>query len=75
MKGIALHSLASHTRLVSGDIITMGTDDPVERLLPDFDLLEMQWALHRVAALAATEEADDDDSDDSDSDDGGWRWR
>ena len=38
---------------------------PDLRLLPDFKLLEMQWILHRVAAMSGAAEANHDSDDDS----------
>ncbi|OJJ42536.1 hypothetical protein ASPZODRAFT_29091 [Penicilliopsis zonata CBS 506.65] len=38
-------------KLCSGDWIVLTTDDPVNRPLPSFNLLEMQWVLHRLTAL------------------------
>jgi len=53
----------------SGDEISLETDDPVNKPLPSLKLLEMQWFLHRVAAMsAATEPQDDFHDDDSDDD-------
>lgn len=56
--------------ICSGDEIVMTTDDPVNRPLPNFDILEMQWFLQRVSAIAgATEVYNDFDGDDCDDDD------
>ena len=44
------------THLFSGARFTFTTDDPDERPLPSKDLLEMQWALQRVTAMAAAAE-------------------
>jgi hypothetical protein len=53
----------------SGDEICLETDDPVSRPLPDFNLLEMQWFLHRVTAMSgAAEPQDDFHNKDSDND-------
>ena len=38
--------------ICSGDQITLETDDPVAHPLPNLQLLEMQWFLHRVTAAA-----------------------
>ena len=65
------------TRLVRKSVrdeISLETDDPVTRPLPDFRLLEMQWFLHRVAAMSGAAEPQDnfrgggDDSDEWDTD-------
>jgi hypothetical protein len=47
----------------SGDQFSIRTDDPVLRPLPDLRLLEMQWILHRVAALSGAADVDGDDVD------------
>ena len=56
------------TVISSGNEISLETDDPTLRPLPDFRLLEMQWFLHRVTALSGAAEPQDDfyneDSDD-----------
>jgi hypothetical protein len=52
----------------SGDEISLQTDDPVRRPLPDFKLLEMQWFLHRVTAMSGAAEPHDDYYNDSDVD-------
>ena len=44
----------------SGDIFELKTDDPQERPLPSFALLEMQWFLHRVRGMAGAAEPGDD---------------
>ncbi|KAF2180008.1 hypothetical protein K469DRAFT_715607 [Zopfia rhizophila CBS 207.26] len=49
--------------------ISLETDDPVSRPLPDFRILEMQWFLHRVTAMSGAAEPQDDCHDDDDSDD------
>lgn len=53
--------------LQSGDLITVTTDDPESLPLPSFEILHLQWILHRVRALAAAagfdDELDDDDDD------------
>ena len=38
-------------KIRSGDRFTFRTDNPVERPLPNWDLLQMQWVLHRVVCL------------------------
>ena len=45
----------THT-LVSGTRFTFTTTDPVNRPLPSKELLNMQWALQRVTAMAAAAE-------------------
>lgn len=61
-----LHNNESLQKICSGDEISLETDDPVSKPLPDFDLLEMQWFLHRVAAISAAAEPQDDFCEDSD---------
>ena len=51
-----------------GDEISLETDDPILRPLPDFRLLEMQWFLHRVTAMSGAAEPQDDFYRDSDDD-------
>ncbi|KAB8271515.1 hypothetical protein BDV30DRAFT_240489 [Aspergillus minisclerotigenes] len=54
--------------ITSGHVIKITTPDPKGLPLPSFDVLEMQWYLHRVAAISGAadfvEESDDDDDDD-----------
>ncbi|KAJ0418559.1 hypothetical protein BJY00DRAFT_314924 [Aspergillus carlsbadensis] len=49
--------------LQSGDIISITTHDPVGFPLPPIDLLDMQWALHRVSALIGAADIHDEDLD------------
>ncbi|KAF2194206.1 hypothetical protein K469DRAFT_744878 [Zopfia rhizophila CBS 207.26] len=55
--------------ICSGYEISLETDDPVSRPLPDFRLLEMQWFLHRVTAMSGAAEPQDDLHDDDDNSD------
>ncbi|KAF2189132.1 hypothetical protein K469DRAFT_701685 [Zopfia rhizophila CBS 207.26] len=55
--------------ICSGYEISLETDDPVSRPLPDFRLLEMQWFLHRVTAMSGAAEPQDDFHDDDSDDD------
>lgn len=51
----------------SGHIFTLETDDPKSKPLPSMELLELQWILHRIAAMRGA--AEDDESEiDSDDD-------
>ena len=53
--------------VASGTVFTLTTEDPKEFPLPSRPLLEMQWLLHRVAAMSGAAEAQDDsDWDDND---------
>jgi hypothetical protein len=57
------------TQLVSGTKFTMRTEDPVNKPLPDPDLLELQWHLQRILAMSgAAGWKEDDFGDDDDSD-------
>ncbi|KAF2188326.1 hypothetical protein K469DRAFT_703833 [Zopfia rhizophila CBS 207.26] len=55
--------------ICSGYEISLQTDDPVSRPLPDFRLLEMQWFLHRMTAISGAAEPQDDFHDDDSDDD------
>ncbi|OCK86096.1 hypothetical protein K432DRAFT_421279 [Lepidopterella palustris CBS 459.81] len=64
-----LFNLDTCKKICSGDEISLETDDPVSRPLPDFRVLEMQWYLHRVTAMSGAAEAQDDFCGGDDSDD------
>ncbi|KAF2261985.1 hypothetical protein CC78DRAFT_520953 [Lojkania enalia] len=64
-----LFSNDTDTKIHSGCEISLETDDPVSRPLPDFRLLEMQWFLHRVTAISGAAEHQDNYHDDNDSND------
>ena len=69
-QGPKLAKLLNHetdAKIHSGCEISLETDDPVSRPLPDFRLLEMQWFLHRVAAMSGAAESQTDFHDESDS--------
>ncbi|KAF2191183.1 hypothetical protein K469DRAFT_720172, partial [Zopfia rhizophila CBS 207.26] len=71
-QGPNLAKLFNHetdTKIHSGCEISLETDDPVLRPLPDFRLLEMQWFLHRVTAMSGAAEPQDDFHDDDSDDD------
>jgi len=71
-QGPNLAKLFNHetdTKIHSGCEISLETDDPVSRPLPDFRLLEMQWFLHRVTAMSGAAELQDDFYDDDDNGD------
>jgi hypothetical protein len=55
--------LVTQRAIPSGYIFTVKTDDPVKRPLPSFALLQMQWNLHRIAAMQGAGEDDDSDID------------
>lgn len=52
--------------LQSGDLVTVTTDDPESLPLPSFEILQLQWILHRVRALAAAAGFHDEFSDNDD---------
>ena len=71
-QGPNLAKLFNHetdTKIHSGCEISLETDDPVSRPLPDFRLLEMQWFLHRMTAMSGAAELQDDFYDDDDNGD------
>ncbi|KAJ9260016.1 hypothetical protein DTO207G8_713 [Paecilomyces variotii] len=53
-------------RILSGDIITITTEDPENHPLPSFELLQMQWVLNRVVAISGAADVTDDELDDDD---------
>jgi hypothetical protein len=58
----------SGTYAKSGDTITMKTDDPMIRPLPDVRLLEMQFLMQRLSAIRGGSEEEYELSDNSDDD-------
>lgn len=66
---IRLFNCADCTIIKSGRVLTFTTDDPKDKPLPSYALLDLQWALHRVAALSGASEEQDSDGDDDDDDD------
>jgi hypothetical protein len=44
------------------------TNDPETRPLPDFNIMEMHWFLHRLSAISGASEIDDEIYDDDFSD-------
>ena len=67
--GSKLYHFPTDQMIGSGRTISLTTDDPVTRPLPHPALLEMQWILHRVAAMKAAAEVYDD-SENGEDDDG-----
>lgn len=49
---VKLYDMVTDRVIQFGDLITMSTDDPTGRSLPDWQILEMQWHLQRVAAMS-----------------------
>jgi hypothetical protein len=64
----------TNTIIKSGDKISLKTDNPVLRPLPDFGLLEMQWFLHRVTAMSGAAEPQDDSYDEDSGNDAMQAW-
>lgn len=61
-----LFSCPTEKKICSGDMITIRTEDPINNPLPSWDLLDMQWVLHRVVALSGAAEATEGDLDSDD---------
>ncbi|KAH8810741.1 hypothetical protein F5884DRAFT_897299 [Xylogone sp. PMI_703] len=59
-RNIALHGKTG-TALRSGRIFHLKTEDPLKYPLPSRDLLEMQWILHRLAAISGAADIINDD--------------
>ncbi|OJJ46701.1 hypothetical protein ASPZODRAFT_16449 [Penicilliopsis zonata CBS 506.65] len=57
-------------KLCSGDRIVITTDDPINRPLPSYNLLEMQWVLHRLTALCGEGEIASPSSSDEEGSEG-----
>ncbi|KAJ5777480.1 hypothetical protein N7520_000726 [Penicillium odoratum] len=55
--------MGTQRAIPSGYIFTIKTDDPNERPLPSFALLQIQWNLHRIAAMQGAGEDEDSDFD------------
>ncbi|KAI9042756.1 uncharacterized protein KD926_005086 [Aspergillus affinis] len=61
--------------ITSGTIIKLETSDPKKLPLPSIEMLELQWTLHRIAALRGVtnldkeEEEEEEEDDDDDEDD------
>lgn len=67
LDGIKLYHFPTNRQISSGDVFSLTTHDPVNYPLPRYELLEMQWILHRVAAMSgAADIYDDFDNDDDD---------
>lgn len=64
--GCKLFNCLTEQKICSGDVITMRTEDPISHPLPSWDLLDMQWVLHRVVALSGAGEASEEDLDSDD---------
>jgi hypothetical protein len=55
-------------KIKSGDCFKLHTNDPIQKPLPDFELLELQWFLHRIQGMAGAADMDQEEGN-SDSDD------
>ncbi|KAJ9239662.1 hypothetical protein DTO169E5_4174 [Paecilomyces variotii] len=53
-------------RMISGDMITITTENPDTNPLPSFDLLQMQWILHRLVAISGAADVTDEELEDED---------
>jgi hypothetical protein len=56
-ENIKLYNCTLDSKIQSGEVIILQTDDPDNKPLPSQDLLEMQWVLHRLSALSGAAEA------------------
>ncbi|EPE24892.1 hypothetical protein GLAREA_11473 [Glarea lozoyensis ATCC 20868] len=54
-------------KIQSGDCFTLQTDNPIQKPLPNFELLELQWFLHRIRGMAGAAEVEWDHWLDTDS--------
>jgi hypothetical protein len=64
---LADYSAAGVRPILSGDVVGLRTSDPARLPLPSMAILEMQWVLYRVLALAGAADSSLDTWD-SDSD-------
>jgi hypothetical protein len=64
---IMLFHFPTKRQICSGEKISLTTDDPITRPLPHLALLEMQWILHRMAAMSGAAEIYDDFDNDDDA--------
>lgn len=48
-------------KIQSGDCFELQTNDPVQNPLPSFELLELQWFLHRIQGMAGAVDVDWDE--------------
>ncbi|KAL1962943.1 hypothetical protein VTN77DRAFT_9039 [Rasamsonia byssochlamydoides] len=63
-----LYDHVTDRKICSGDELLFETNDPANMPLPRMELLDMQWVLHRVAAMSGAAEPQDDYDDDMDED-------
>jgi hypothetical protein len=45
-------------KIQSGSCFELHTNDPIQKPLPDFELLELQWFLHRIQGMAGAADVD-----------------
>ncbi|OAX79243.1 hypothetical protein ACJ72_06438 [Emergomyces africanus] len=50
---IRIYNCETNEQISSEQVITLTTEDPESMPLPDLNILDLQWKLHRVLALAA----------------------
>ncbi|EAU37403.1 predicted protein [Aspergillus terreus NIH2624] len=55
--------MTTESKIQSGDLITIRTNDPVNHSLPSVKLLQLQWTLLRVFAMSGVAGASDKDLD------------
>ena len=55
-------------KIQSGDCFELQTDDPIQKPLPNFELLELQWFLQRIQGMAGAVDVDWEAWLDTDSD-------
>jgi hypothetical protein len=65
---VKIYNVETDKKICSGDEICLETNDPDRLPLPDWRLLDMQWILHRVAAMSGAAEPRDDFYEGSDDD-------
>ncbi|KAJ5160416.1 uncharacterized protein N7482_007420 [Penicillium canariense] len=62
-ENISVFDMKTRVVIPSGHIFTITTDDPVQKPLPSFQLLELQWILTRIAAMQGAGGDEDSDMD------------
>ncbi|OJJ81249.1 uncharacterized protein ASPGLDRAFT_133189, partial [Aspergillus glaucus CBS 516.65] len=55
-RGGKLYNTETELKIASGEEITFHIEDPVEVPLPLWELLEMQWIMHRIAGMLGPKE-------------------
>ncbi|OAX80893.1 hypothetical protein ACJ72_04763 [Emergomyces africanus] len=72
---LRIYNSETNEQIVSGQIITLTTEDPENMPLPDPLLLSLQWTLHRVFALASAAGYKEDENGDYEEDEDDRLWR